>query len=214
LRIQHVSDTHGHFFDLHSGCDVVVHSGDLLPNATRGKPSECNFQLRWLEEHASEIVRWLAGRPMLYCAGNHDFLSPEHAAQVLNEAGAKVTNITDRSVLLEGRAFYGFPWCPPITGEWAFETTEDGIAARIRELPKTGIDVFVTHAPPYGILDCAPFFGTFDHIGSRALRNAIAYGKIRPALHLFGHAHESCGLQCLDGILYSNAARTKHIIEI
>ena len=33
---------------------------------------------------------------------------------------------------------------------------------------------------------------------------------IRPAVHLFGHAHEPSGVQMTEGVLFSNAAMTRN----
>jgi Icc-related predicted phosphoesterase len=65
--------------------------------------------------------------------------------------------------------------------------------------------IFVTHAPPYGILDkvkedwVAYAVSTYGdkakegHIGSNAFRDAVL--KYQPLVHTFGHIHESAGVE-------------------
>jgi Icc-related predicted phosphoesterase len=49
--------------------------------------------------------------------------------------------------------------------------------------------VLVTHGPPWGILDTG-YDG--QHYGSRALARRVERGP--PRLHLFGHIHQSFGI--------------------
>jgi Icc-related predicted phosphoesterase len=208
LSILHVSDTHGDFPKL-GPADVIVHSGDLLPNFSRGRPGEARKQCDWLEANANRFARWIGNRAFLYCAGNHDFLPPAHMADILAMAGVRIENITDNVVSVDGVAFCGFPWCPPITGEWKYETTEQDISDRLHD-ERRAFDVFVSHCPPAGILDLGHHI---DSIGSTALA-AWANGSGRPNIWLFGHAHESSGIAIHAGCLYSNAALTQHRIFV
>lgn len=50
------------------------------------------------------------------------------------------------------------------------------------------IDILVTHAPPYGILDKT---GSNLNVGCKFLRDKIL--MIKPKIHIFGHIHESAG---------------------
>ena len=75
------------------------------------------------------------------------------------------------------------------------------IGAKWKLVPP-GIDVLITHGPPFGILD------KFDgrRIGCRNLRAEMK--RIRPFLHIFGHVHESYGFyhDSQLGINYFNVA--------
>jgi Icc-related predicted phosphoesterase len=74
------------------------------------------------------------------------------------------------------------------------------------KIPKN-IDILVTHCPPYNILDlgysynstfkgicelCSREHDKEDHWGSKVLKEEI-FERIKPKIHLFGHAHESPG---------------------
>lgn len=74
--------------------------------------------------------------------------------------------------------------------------------------------IFVTHVPPYGILDrvkddwVSYAIATYGdkakngNIGSLAFRDIVL--KYHPFLHTFGHVHESAGVQHWDDITFIN----------
>ena len=51
-----------------------------------------------------------------------------------------------------------------------------------------GLDILITHMPPYGILDKIK---TGQSVGSKRLRNAVDITN--PKIHIFGHIHYSHG---------------------
>jgi Icc-related predicted phosphoesterase len=212
MRIIHVSDTHGTFPKLPEGDALIVHSGDMLPNQTRGNPEiEPQYQKNWLMRNAKRFREWLAGRPMLFCRGNHDF-SPL-VQTILRDRGCDVADATNRLREHGGLRFYGFPYINYMCGEWNFEATEAELSDRIDRLPWGKIDVLVAHAPIAGILD--ECYG--DHIGLGAMASALTWGWSRsmwPKAYLHGHAHEANGLNSLDGMLVSNAATVVWDLEI
>ncbi|AFZ71170.1 putative phosphoesterase, ICC [Caldisphaera lagunensis DSM 15908] len=59
--------------------------------------------------------------------------------------------------------------------------------------------ILVSHNPPYGILD-----KTFFNIraGLKEINSILNY--IKPSIHLFGHIHESQGIQLLNNTIYIN----------
>lgn len=225
MKIIHVSDTHGTFPTLPAEGDVVVHSGDGLPNASRGKlPIEIPFQNNWIRKNTKSYAQWLNGRPMLYCMGNHCFISP---CDLLQEAGINAIDITNKTVTFNGLKFCGFPYIPYLDGEWNFEKRLPEMALEIRKLKDqiaNGVDVLVCHAPPYGVLDSnfvirredgtlIPDYG--EHCGNSLLNTLLTYEleKLPKAL-LVGHIHEHHSVTEEWGITISNAATTVHLIEI
>ncbi|KAL4866884.1 hypothetical protein BDV12DRAFT_172216 [Aspergillus spectabilis] len=52
-----------------------------------------------------------------------------------------------------------------------------------------GVDILLTHGPPYGMLD--QVVGTGESVGCEHLTRAVE--RARPALHVFGHIHEGYG---------------------
>lgn len=208
VRILHISDTHGTFPILRDldTVDLIVHSGDLLPNKTRGDRNiEPTFQHKWVLDRLHTFADWTQGKAVLYCAGNHDFYDPCGELQGW-------TNITGDMCITHGLTFYGFPYVPYFTGEWNYELHHFERASKFN--PPKAVDVIVSHCPPYGALDTNR---NVQHIGDSILHNAISYDdrlKNCQAI-LCGHAHEcGGGLETVGGILISNAATSQRIITI
>jgi putative phosphoesterase len=136
-----------------------------------------------------------------------DFLSEDFARKVLDRAKVRTfvvrgnwdqelkTKNSNVKILenevsgCKGYYFLGVDW---------------GHYSKIRDLAK-GKDpkklVVITHDPPYDILDMS-YFGS--NAGVMELREAVE--GIKPALHVFGHIHESAGVMKHKGILFVNAA--------
>lgn len=211
VRILHISDSHGHFWEPHGRYDVVVHSGDIFPNVTRGnRYVEERYQLEQLRKNGEGFRRWANGCPFVFCLGNHDFLDPEIVETELREMGVVAFNVTDQARDICGMKFRGFPWVPRIEGEWNFEVTEQEIADKLKRVDVP--DVMVAHGPIAGVLDV-----TFDRKphGSSAMANWIAYKNAKqPKAYLCGHMHDSFGVRSEIGMLISNAATTMNLIEV
>ncbi len=212
-RLLHISDTHGTFPHLQGDFDLIVHSGDFFPNATRGnRLTEPGWQEGWLQNQAEALVNWARGVPLVYCPGNHDF-----AAHALGLYGADVLE-PYKPVEVDGVSFVGFPFINWICDEWNYEMRPGemvdackrlGDVLRSRPEP---VDVLVCHTGIYGTLDgsCG------DHYGSAPLGRMLMDlpPKRRPKVLLHGHFHESNGVAMFGGILVSNAATTQRVVEI
>jgi hypothetical protein len=96
----------------------------------------------------------------------------------------------DEETELCGLRVYGTPWVPFLRPGWAFQAPEtsgdDLLAQRLRSIPE-GLDVLISHGPPYGVQDTGPGsrLGVDPHAGSSALAHAI--GPTRPRLLVCGH---------------------------
>ncbi|MCE4624254.1 MAG: metallophosphoesterase family protein [Desulfurococcales archaeon] len=73
-----------------------------------------------------------------------------------------------------------------------------------RRLKERKVDVLVSHHPPKGILD-RTFFRL--RIGLREIGWLVE--KLNPRVHLFGHVHESRGVEERGGVLFVNAGPLK-----
>jgi hypothetical protein len=78
-----------------------------------------------------------------------------------------------------------FPWDDPVLS--------GGHGDGERPVHRGGVDVLVTHMPPRGILDTVRLV---KHRGSAQLLARVT--QIRPAVHVFGHAHRS-GVEVHEG---------------
>lgn len=209
--IIHISDNHSVLIPLPEG-DIVLSSGDFLPNASRGKVNiEVGFQSRWVELEAERIKTWLGGRPFLFCGGNHDFIDP---CPILQQHGINAINITNQVVEHQGIVFYGFPYIPFIAGEWNYEKLLPDMNVELKKMldtiqdSKKTVDVLVTHAPPYGICD----FYMGSHLGNTLLTNLLSYEQLSPlpAYLCCGHIHQAQGFANIFGVEVSQAATVVH----
>ncbi|GAB0135694.1 hypothetical protein EsDP_00004021 [Epichloe bromicola] len=200
--------------------DVVLHCGDLTKRGTLPEFKATFSKLRGLQAPSKLVI-----------AGNHDsLLDPafdldgeddseaddqvEHLGRLIKDAeqdGVRyLTEGTHDFTLQNGAALkvYASPYTPSY-GAWAFQYSGDHEFA----IPR-GVDVAMTHGPPYGILDEAGV-GQYvaagrqpEHAGCKHLFGAVA--RARPRIHCFGHIHEAWGAYhcawAADGAALANTA--------
>jgi Icc-related predicted phosphoesterase len=218
LKILHISDTHGAMPALRGEFDVVVHSGDLMPNTPNttfdfvDPRVEKPFQRRWLATHAARLRAWLGDKPVLITPGNHDFVD---AVPYLRRAGVEAVCLKDGARDIDGVTFYGTPWVPEFY-DWNFMASpaerRRRFAPAARMLDAGEIDVFVSHGPIYGLLDRNT---RGERCGCRVMREVIQSARHAPKLFLHGHIHEAAGVRrWLRGILVSNAATVQRVLTV
>jgi Icc-related predicted phosphoesterase len=182
-----ISDTHRKHREITIPvCDILIHCGDF-----------CSFQREDLKT-LNDVDTWFSESPakhVLCIGGNHDFLLQ---SQEFRFTHAQL--LQDECVEICGLTFYGTPWCPALSG-FAYYATADELVERWKRIP-SGIDVLITHTPPYGILDL-PTSGVV-HLGCPYLRQELK--RIGPRLHVFGHVHASHGINKIQPTEYINAS--------
>ncbi|MDF1739592.1 MAG: metallophosphatase domain-containing protein [Verrucomicrobiales bacterium] len=167
-------------------CDILIHCGDF-----------CSFE----REDAATLEDadiWFAEVPakhVVCVGGNHDFMLQSREFRF-----AHATFLEDSGIEIEGLSIYGSPWCPDLSG-FAYYADEDQLIERWRQIP-TGVDILITHTPPYGFLD-VPSSGDV-HLGCPHLQDELQ--RIQPQLHVFGHVHASHGTHVDGGTQFVNAA--------
>ena len=142
-----------------------------------------DFTHRGTEKEVLDFLNWFISLDYLnkiFVVGNHDLCLLD--AETIEDLPANVHFLQDRSVTIDGVKFFGLGYNHP------------------EELIDSATEVLVTHEPPIEILD----YSSGVHWGNLPLRNCVE--KVKPRLHLFGHAHESYGMTELDGIIFSNAS--------
>ena len=183
MKIWHISDTHGLHGQLQvpDGIDVVVHSGDAS---------------NWRDPYRNEselraFIDWFACLPIptkVFVPGNHDTsLEKGLITRDLIEH-RKIHLLINEEREIGGLRFWGSPFTPRY-GDWSY-MRDRGTINRIWETIPEGIDVLITHGPPYGVLDA-----TYDHhnkvelVGCSALAKRVT--KVEPRLMMFGHVHST-----------------------
>ena len=156
-RIVHISDTHNKhdsFLDSIPEGDILIHSGDFSNyRMMRHLAPERDFNkfMKSLNSFFSKLKH----KHKIFVPGNHDLnLDTQPWERVQN----KLTNgiyLQDRPVMLEGIKFYGAGWNVLRASSYArgFAVDRDKISEHWEKIPQ-GIDVLVTHSPPFAILDC------------------------------------------------------------
>lgn len=208
MKIVATADLHGNLPDNVPECHVLVLGGDLCPDHPVGKAqrytdipriANAEHQAEWLDGPFRE---WLDRQPVnndvVAIWGNHDFIGEyPHLWPDLDW-----TLLQDSGCTIDGVEFYGTPWVPGLP-RWAFYATEAALEARANLIPE-GLDVLVTHGPPYGVADfVAPQFGSV-HVGDPALTHAIPAKK--PGIVICGHIHEQYGSHDLCDVRIENVA--------
>lgn len=198
-RITFISDTHGlhsHFtsnaYDnlLGSG-DVLIHAGDV---SNIGKMTEIYDFLDWFSnvDYTHKV----------FVAGNHDWGFVNIMTKIPEIFIEKnVHYLFDSMVNIDGLKIYGSPWQPEFF-DWAFNLPRMGSELQEKwDLIPEGLDILVTHGPPWGILDVAP---NNLNVGCELLQTKVA--EVSPKIHVFGHIHGSYGQKYFNGVEYINAA--------
>jgi len=175
-RIIALADTHGfhHALTVPEG-DILIHAGDLTRVGTM--------------EQIEESAAFFAALPhphKILVAGNHDFgFERDRSAAVRLLHG--MTYLEDAEVTVAGLRIYGSPWQPEFRN-WAFNLPRGASLADKWSLIPRGLDVLVTHGPPFEIGD-RTWEGQRE--GCMDLRRRVE--AVEPRLHLFGHIHEARG---------------------
>ena len=177
MRLALISDIHGSLGNVRRfsleleglSPDLVVIAGDITHFG--GK------------KEARDILDAIPYRK-LAVPGNCD---PPEIVDVFEETDT--VDVHGKRAEIEGYVFAGLGASNPLPFSTLFTYSEENIHLILDPIAR-GADILVTHTPPYGILD-RTMFG--HHGGSEAIRKVI--DEHRPRLSLFGHIHESPGVE-------------------
>ena len=192
MRVVCVSDTHGAYrgLDVPDG-DLLVHSGDIT---TYGRPLELHDFNDWLGDlpHTHKVV----------IAGNHDAALANQSIAFGCSILSNAHYLQDSEVVVDGVRIYGAPWTPEFLG-WHFMLPRGSRELRQKwSMIPEGIDILLTHGPPAGKCDYSKFQKWY--VGCDYLREAVL--KTQPRYHVFGHVHESYGVQMGEHTTFINAS--------
>ena len=205
-RLVCISDTHTYHKKLKMpDGDILVCAGDI---SFDGKIDEVQRFVDWIDT----LLNKGKYKDAVWICGNHDFLAEENPTLFREMVKYAGHYLQDESATIQGLKFYGSGWTPEFY-DWAFNLPR-GTALRLMwdKIPND-TDVLITHGPPYMILDEVMRKGRtrYDdlslkhgHVGCADLAEAVR--RIKPKIHVFGHIHESYGMQEIDGTTYINAS--------
>lgn len=190
MIIHAIADLHGYKPHLEGG-DLLVIGGDLTARDTL---EEYEWFCEWLQA--------LPYRCKVVIGGNHDNLLENGALTI---TGTGIHYLCDSGIEFEGLNIWGSPYTARFSGQnphcMAYSVKSDLQLRDHFDLIPDGLDILVTHSPPYGILDNCPN----GRVGSKELHKAIF--RVRPRLCLFGHIHEQGGkIVEAQGITFANCS--------
>ncbi len=201
MRIVALSDQHGFLPDVPPG-DLLIVAGDVCPDWIDGELAQDHpdRQKVWFETQAR---RWLAGTPAthrLLTWGNHDWCGQAFTFDADAPAHARdgaLQIVVDRRTTVPATkppgsiAIWMTPWSN-LFMDWAFMKPRAVLAGMYAAIP-AGINILVTHQPPFGYGDTHDPTGSGqpEHLGNPDLLAAI--DRIKPRLVICGHIHGGHG---------------------
>src|ERR1700744_38890 len=181
MIIDCISDLHGYFPKLDGG-DLLIIAGDLTSRDERDQYVEF-FKWLYLQKYKRKIL----------VAGNHDNWLQE--LFIIPNEPTDLDYLCNSGTEFEGLKIWGTPHSLRFDGVnprcTAFMGTENDLKEKYDLIPE-GIDILISHTPPYSILD-KNIYG--EHCGSKSLRNAMF--RVKPKYLVCGHIHE-CGGKKVD----------------
>jgi|SRR6267378_335037 len=212
MIIDCIADLHGFYPELEGG-DLLFVAGDLTGNDSFDQWDEF---FNWLDLASDKYNR------ICVIAGNHDnalimssnrfrYLRREECVSYLEDSGAE----------FQGFKIWGSPWTKTFEGMnphcKAFTCdTEEELAEKWALIPDD-VDILITHAPLFGILDEVKDYYSRNIIntGSQSLSKRITELK-NIKLHIFGHIHENGGIWKANlnrRLVYVNASHVNELYK-
>jgi Icc-related predicted phosphoesterase len=202
-----ISDLHGQLPAIPEDCSLLLIAGDICPDFERNG-AHIQRQAEWLD---TMFRAWLSSTtaPVVACWGNHDFVG-EHPSLV---PSLPWTLLHDTETTTNGVRIYGTPWVPGLP-YWAFYARDVGLQARAEAIPD-GLDVLMTHGPPFGYGDLIPTslkqqtkYDNYNGVNAGDAWLTAAIERTRPNVTVCGHIHEGRGRYLTGGdhLLYNVAA--------
>lgn len=197
LKIIAISDVHNRYKDLKvPTCDILISAGDY---SFEGRSTDTHNFHKWLNEQDARYV--------ISIPGNHELGVEKdfNLHKVIAEAACPTVHFLEEGLVeIEGLKI----WCSaytPFFCDWAYNVVGNEELKKHWDRIPEGIDILVTHGPPYGMLDEVFRPPTYEeHVGCAELWDAVL--KIKPKAHIFGHTHYHYGFKEFNGIKFYNVA--------
>lgn len=229
MHVVHVSDIHGSFVKLPEA-DLYVITGDILPNFTSiSRGNYFSIESMRQREYVANFVaaggwgRYLDPETPIFCVrGNHDFIPLSQ----MFEGVSLWHEFIENEVIDFGKIkVTGHRGVPFINGFWSDERSRESLIEVVRDMPSA--DIYLTHYPPYGVLDDAGDPGSSFFLGLSEMKEIMMEkhahdfrSGVGNPIHCFGHIHEEGGRivshTSENGVImrFSNAAQTINEFDI
>lgn len=193
MIIYGMSDLHGLTGFSLPTCDVLLVAGDILPDVWGGTyfrnhpemsyPWLYKMFIPWLERY----VRDGTVGHVIFTWGNHDWTIDLPRPDLPDNFYLLI----DEEVEIDGVRFWGSPWSNVFSGKWCWNA-EPSQLARVYDAIPPGVDVLMTHQPPWGLGgDFITRDGNHDRAGSHELVSVI--DTLKPGHLVCGHIHGGYG---------------------
>lgn len=204
MKVTFLSDTHrSHNNITLPGGNILVYAGDCMGAG-------------YYQNELTSFIDWFAEQNYTHkvcIAGNHDRwceTNDSETKKLFEEKG--IIYLKDNIVQIEGLKIYGTPYQPYFCN-WAFNVKKFEKLKEIYKMIPEGLDILITHCPPYGILDKSHlprlYYGYTgeEPLGSVELKEVLEEMEKKPKVCVFGHIHGDGGkMEERDGVKYINAS--------
>lgn len=185
MIIDCISDLHGRYPKLEGG-DLLIVAGDLTARDTNEEYHMFHDWAVGLDYFAVVVI-----------GGNHDNRLQANR-HIFDSEDSIIVYLEDESFEYMDINIWGSPWTKTFEGMnphcKAFtKDTEKELADKFKSIPDD-VDILITHSPPWGVLDKTT---DGDHVGSKALASQVGNMKNPPKLWVWGHIHESYGIDSI-----------------
>lgn len=207
MKILLISDTHNsHPSVYEEDIDILIHLGDATNSGSR---REFQYFSEWWDS--------IEAKRKIFIPGNHEVfyfreIRDKGRDAVKSWLPDNVTVLINEPVEIEGLKCYASSITQPVFKDklyWAWEEFEEERRNFFGKIPG-GLDLLLTHSPPFGVLDQVPGSGS---VGCKVLREQVE--KVKPKFHVFGHIHEQGGGEMqFNEILCFNVATKKKVLKI
>lgn len=206
IKIVAISDTHSNHEKIEiPECDILIHSGDFVNSHTMPQSQA--------ESATKEFSDWISSlkqaKRKIIVPGNHDFFCQRNEDTVKGWLDPSVDMLVDQLVEVNGWKIWGTPWQPNFYN-WAYNVKNNQDMKDKLNIIPSGIDILVTHHPPYGILDKSSWGNT---CGCPFTLDWIKNNNDLK-LHVFGHIHPGYGSESISGTIFCNASIVNHKYEV
>ncbi|KKM06798.1 hypothetical protein LCGC14_1740350 [marine sediment metagenome] len=201
MKIIAISDTHGKHRDLEfrksmPAGDMIIHAGDVSNVGTLAQ--------------INDFLYWFGGldyEHKIFIAGNHDFMFEQNSVLARNLIPEGIHYLEDSSVTIDGIKIYGTPHSK-LFMKWAFNRNKPQRKA-LWELIPEDVDILVSHAPVYRILDAVDeqylAAGADANVGCPYLRDDVLF-RIKPDILICGHIHNQVGTEVVGNTTFYNVS--------